>query len=1037
MTQAPHVGAIITKLCRWVLSSRLLRVSVVVLGCSFLAATGSMIYTQQRLPDRFANKTLQLPLSPPNQSSWTSEDAFPNLSFFEPTCVAEATDGSGRVLVLERRGTVQLFVNEPDSGVKTKVVDFSNQVLRTPYEDDGAYGLVLHPEFGSQSSSNRGYFYVMYTARVGSQRFDRLSRFTLRGDKATDETILIEQLDEDLWHNGGGLAFGADGFLYVGVGDEGTNGDGLSNGQRIDRDLFCGVLRIDVDRRGGKISHPPRRQPETGRTDHYFIPSDNPFVGVPNALEEFWCHGLRNPFRLSFDRQTGSLWSGDVGHLSREEVNVIRRGGNYGWSYAEGTLPFSDSYLAGEKPSPYHGIECPPLFEYAHVNGNTCVIGGFVYRGSEFPELEGKYLFADNGSGRLWALESDGKTVVDNSELFTFPAGNKTGIASIEPNASGEPWIVVLGAAGQSSGKIHRLVRADPTRNSTLPQNLSDTGIFSDLTKLTPNKGVIEYTINASQAAHGADVRRWLVLPGNGSDQDSRLDRIAFDADSAWKFPIGTVFVQHFEMPPAPSHPKIKRRIETRILRIDDRGGVYGANYRWNESDSEAELVTSPTVAELTRLDNGSPKNFEWQFVSSNSCTSCHNANAGHVLGVNARQLNRTHAYGFLKRPLSQLAEWNRVGMFHQPLSTETVQLSPQLVASFDPHADLDHRARSFLDVNCSACHRPGGARSHFDARYSETAAGPPIGTTPHQADFGLQHGKIVVAGDPFRSVLYYRLAKLGPGRMPFAATQPLEPRELGLIRQWIQQLPVEPIVQPVSLSRSGDTELIDQLTSGAIPADAYPDLLDSLLSTTTSAFQLWQKVYEGSIRDPLRSEIVAVAISSKQQSVRDLFERFVPREQRTLRLGVQFDPLDVLRLSGDAGRGRDLYLNLDGLGCRSCHSLKKNERLVGPSLWKIGAKYDRTQMLRQITHPTDQVADEYRSWRVLTLDGIIVSGMLTSESPTEIVLTDAMGKRHLIARDDIDELLPQKKSLMPEQLLQSLTAQQAADLIELLRSLQ
>ncbi len=1040
MTQASRVLSSPARLCQAliaVLASPLVRVTGVLAASTFFATAGYLMLTQQRLPDRESNRSIRLPLSPPSQTGWASENVFPQLSFFEPTCIAEARDDSGRVLVLERRGTIQLIANEPTANVKTQILDISDQVWRTPYEDDGAYGLVLHPDFGQQSSPNFGNFFIMYTARLGKQRYDRLSRFTLDGNVAKNETILIEQLDENLWHNGGGLAFGADGFLYVGVGDEGTNGDGLSNGQRIDRDLFCGVLRIDVNCRGGEVSHPPRRQPETGRTAHYFIPNDNPFVAVPDALEEFWCHGLRNPFRLSFDPPTGNLWSGDVGHLAREEVNLIRRGGNYGWSYAEGTLPFADSYLNGQKPATYFGTEHPPLFEYPHVNGNTCVIGGFVYRGSQFPELNGKYLFADNGSGRVWALESDGEQVTSHRELFAFPAANKTGISAIEPNAAGEPWIVVLGTPDQEAGTIHRLVRADPNRGSTLPQRLSETGIFSDLTTLATQPGVIEYSVNTSQSAMGADVRRWIVLPGDGADQDRAVDRIDFALDGPWKFPIGTLFVQHFEMTLDTSNPATKQRLETRVLRIHEGGGIYGANYRWNSAGNDAELVKSPAVAALTRHENGLQRDIEWQFAGSETCASCHNENAGHILGVNTRQLNRSHRYGWMRRPLGQLEEWNRVQMFRQPLTAEVIRMAPYLVSPSDRQANLDERARSFLDVNCSACHRPSGARSHFDARFAETASGSPVGVTPHQADFGLLNGKIVAAGDPFRSVLYYRLSKLGPGRMPQVASQTLEQHELDLVREWIAQMPALEDGESLDRLRADYTELIDRLVSGTIRVDTYPELLDQLLLDTTTAFQLWQQVYDGSLQDPSRDEIITLAISSRNQSVRDLFERFIPPDQRTQRLGIQFDPLDVLRLPGDEQRGRELFLTLDGLSCRSCHALQENmQRSVGPSLAKIGDKYDRSKLLRQITHPADRIEDAYRVWRVLTLDGVVVAGIRSGDSPDEIQLTDASGKIHRIARDDIDELQPQSSSLMPDQLLQSLTAQQAADLLEFLVSL-
>ena len=409
---------------------------------------------------RVVNETVRLPLSPPSDTAWSTENAYPNLKFFEPTCVVFAGDETGRVFVLERRGTVQMFRDDPAAKKCTQILDIASHVWRTPYEDDGAVAIALHPDFGKTNAPHGKSLYLLYTARIGDARYNRLSCFQLDGDQVGDEVVLIDQQNDNLWHNGGGLAFGPDGFLYVGVGDEGTNGDGLENGQRIDRDLYCGVLRIDVDLRGGSVSHPPPRQPDTGKTRDYYIPADNPFVGRDGVLEEFWAHGLRNPYRIAFDPETGQLWSADVGHLRREEINVIVRGGNYGWSFQEGSLPFVESYLQGEPPAELHGQLVPPLWEYPHLNGDNCIIGGFVYRGETLPQLDGKYLYADNGSGRVWALTSDGEEVVHNEEILSLPVSSKTGIASLQPDANGEPLIVILGETGTTSGTIRRIVPA-------------------------------------------------------------------------------------------------------------------------------------------------------------------------------------------------------------------------------------------------------------------------------------------------------------------------------------------------------------------------------------------------------------------------------------------------------------------------------------------------------------------------------------------------------------------------------------------------
>jgi len=1013
----------------------LLRLFIAVDACIVLGIVAYVLFSGQRMPQRVVNDSVRLPLSPPSRSAWKAEKVFPHLKFFEPTCIVQARDGSRRVLVLERRGTVQLIAGDSEAKEKTQVLDISRHVIRTPYEDDGAYGLVLHPEFGRADSANRAYFYLMYTADVDGTRYDRLSRFTLDGQSAGDETVLIEQLDENLWHNGGGLAFGSDGFLYVGVGDEGTDGDGLSNGQRIDRDLFCGILRIDVDMRVGDVSHSPRRQPETGKTAHYLIPKDNPFVGVPGALAEFWCHGLRNPYRIAFDPQTGLLWAGDVGHLSREEINIIRPGGNYGWSYAEGTLPFTDSYLNGQKPATYHGTEYPPLLEYAHVNGNRCVIGGFVYRGTQLPGLEGKYLYADNGSGRVWALESDGQTVTGNTELFAFPDADKTGISSIEPDADGEPWIVVLGAADREAGTIHRIVPADPDETSPLPQRLSETGIFLDVKNLTPHDGVIPYAVNAGQAALGTEIRRWIILPGDGTDRDAAVDRIGFDADGPWTFPTGTVLVQHFELPAEKSPTGLARRLETRVLRIV-AGGAYGASYRWNDDGSDAVLVESPELLTVQHILHGEQQTIQWQLAGGDSCIACHNANAGYVLGVNSLQINRDHPYGLIRRPLDQLREWNRVGMFRIDLDDESIDSAGRLVSPGDELADLDARTRSFLDVNCAACHRPGGARSHLDARFAQTDDTAPLDLKPQQGDFGLLDGRIVAPGDPYRSVLYYRLAKLGPGRMPLAGSKSVGSEQMELLKRWIEQLPASPVSAEIADRRRAQAEVIERIVQGAVPEEELPVVLHELFTDTSGAFQLWQQLQDEAVEQPVRDQIVAVAVASPQQPVRDLYERFVPADQRTQRLGPEFAALDVLRLAGDARRGREIYLNMEGLTCRNCHALESGRELIGPSLSGVAARYDRRQILTHIVDPTLRIEDKYRAWTVVDGNGRVATGLKIEESADALVLKDANGHQHRFTKDDVDEIVPQENSLMPARLLQGLTAQDAADLLAFLATL-
>ncbi len=1021
------------------------RYRVFILGITLLlfgaAIVMALVVWLNQTDGRTANETLRLSWSPPSETAWTTENAFPRLKFFEPTCIAFANDESGRAFVFERRGTVQMFKNDANTSEYVQVLDISSQVWRTPYEDDGAVAIALHSEFGQEGSPSKGYFYLLFTAKINNRRYNRLTRFTLVGERARDEFVLIDQANEDLWHNGGGLTFGPDGFLYVGVGDEGTNGDGLENGQRIDKDLFCGVLRIDVDRRGGKISYPPPRQPATGKTAGYYIPADNPFVDVPNALHEFWAHGLRNPYRLAFDEKDGRLWAAEVGHLRREEVNIIRKGANYGWSHREGTLPFTESYLQGVAPTTMIGEEVDPVWEYPHLNGNSCVIGGFVYRGKKHPQLQGKYIYADNGSGRVWALQHDDGQATGNEELLSLPVSSKTGIASVQPDANGEPLIVILGETGAIDGTIRRVIAADKRTASALPSKLSETGIFVDVKSLTPSPGVIPYKINAPQSAGAARIRRWMAVPGDGLDPDPNTDRVRFAAEDAWKFPCGTVFVQHFDLPVADEEGERWRPIETRVLVRHSGDGVYGLAYRWNDAETDATLVQEPNLLTVNVRDSqGSVRPQSWPFLDRQTCLACHNENAGFILGVNTRQLNRPFDNDQSASPYNQLMALSDKEFFHEPPEDAGLASLNSFVAPFNEDFGLDQRARSYLDVNCSACHREGGARSKYLAEFHLTTDPATLAIKPGQGDFGIADAKLIAPGDPHRSVLYYRLAKLGQGRMPFVGAHDLDNDALRLLRQWIEQM--KPVAEPSPL-HADMTVVQDENLAGLIegryqPGNADTDVaVNLLLSETRGAFALWQAIHDGNINEPLRSEIIALGNAHESPAVRDLFEWFIEPQHRTARLGTEFDPILVLQQNGDAERGRELYSNTEIVSCRNCHPMQPEKSSVGPDLIDLGRKFTRRELLRHIMEPSLRIDPKYETWMVETATGHLHQGVLVHRTEDEIVLKDAKGVEHRIDADNIEFMQKVKRSLMPDNLLQSLTPVQAADLLTYLHALQ
>ena len=336
-----------------------------------------------KLPRKPADGTLSLEAVPafPGLAweGWSplSDDGKP-VPPLRPLMITHANDGSGRRFIVEQSGLI--YVIEKD-GQKAKIFLDIRDITR-PWKkanEEGLLGLAFHPRF-----SETGEFFVCYSP-VNAPQSERISRFHVsakdsrKADKNSEETVL--QFDQPFPnHNGGSIAFGPDGFLYVGLGDGGSRNDPFDNAQNLGV-LLGKILRIDIDRRGAETA--------------YAIPLDNPFMNMDGVRPEIWAFGFRNPWQLTFDNQTGTLWMADVGQDLQEEINLVEKGGNYGWRRREGSYPF------GNIPADLATID--PLWEYDHQVGKS-ITGGLVVRGSTIPELEGRYLYGDFVSGRLWAL---------------------------------------------------------------------------------------------------------------------------------------------------------------------------------------------------------------------------------------------------------------------------------------------------------------------------------------------------------------------------------------------------------------------------------------------------------------------------------------------------------------------------------------------------------------------------------------------------------------------------------------------------------
>lgn len=333
--------------------------------------------------------------------------------------IAHTLDGSGRIFVLEQEGRIRIL--QEGQLLPAPFLDISDRVGSGALEQ-GLLGLAFHPGY-----ADNGSFFVNYTDRQGNTV---IARYRIGADPnqadRDSETALLRVEQPFGNHNGGGLAFGPDGYLYIGLGDGGSGGDPLGNAQSLNTHLGK-LLRIDVD-----------------QGDPYDIPADNPFL-TGEGRPEIWAYGLRNPWRFSFDRATGDLYIGDVGQNSFEEINFLPAGSpggsNFGWNYREATHPFQ-----GTPPSNLELLD--PVFEYSLSQGNCSVIGGYVYRGTALPAWQGVYLFGDYCSGRVWGLLRDSQGNWQNGLLFQTEAN----ISAFGQDEAGEIYMA------DRRGMIYRLV---------------------------------------------------------------------------------------------------------------------------------------------------------------------------------------------------------------------------------------------------------------------------------------------------------------------------------------------------------------------------------------------------------------------------------------------------------------------------------------------------------------------------------------------------------------------------------------------------
>ena len=914
--------------------------------------------------------------------------AFPQLKFDLPTSLLELP-GTNRLLVSEIGGRVVTFVKNAE----TAKADLALDVAAVAGGSVSLFAAVIHPKF----QDNR-YVYLCLV-HPGGKPHTRVSRYTMTNDAVPvldpkSENVIITWPSGG--HNAGCMRFGTDGMLYIATGDgSGPNPpDGLTTGQTV-TDLLGAILRIDVD-------HPSADQ-------QYSIPADNPFVKHEGARPEIFGYGLRNPWKFAIDAKTNEVYVADNGWETWEMIHLVGSGTNCGWPVMEGRARLRSEVPVGPTPI------TPPIRDHHHSEANS-VIGGPVYRGDKLKSLHGDFVYGDYITGTIWSVgRSDdgsfvGKTLVDTDLRIT----------DFMESSSGQLYIVDYDLTGQIYELLPNEVK---DLSAEFPKLLSQTGIFADLATLKPAPGVVAYDVTVPRWVDGAIAQRFVGVPGKETIQ------LAPHSAMRGTYPEGTVFAKHLSVPASEGNPA--RPLETQILQFQ-YGTWHPYSYLWNDQGTDAELVGSIGTAKSVQWPDthgpGKMTERTWHSNAVNECKLCHNAGPGFVLGFVGNQLAGAVSG---ESPSDQLESlWAQAVIASIPEAARSE--SQRLVNPHDESLDLNDRARSYLHSNCSMCHHKGGNAivSFFMSRdltfeQMMTNKGTNIGT------FGMQHAKIVVPGDPYRSVMMYRMSKLGYARMPYIGSQVIDGRGVTLIDQWIRSLPHAAEMKLSDPLQDGTAQslALQSLSSGSTDADARNAAVQTLVGNTEGALALMSKLHAGKLKSDDR--VVAVeTVRNASSDIRGLFDDFIPESQRKKTLGRTFEPSVVLDQDGDALRGRLIFFS-DAARCRVCHHTDEAALSVGPTLKEISKKYlHESEMLQHILQPSLKVDEKFAAWAVVTIDGKVLTGLLEKQTDTEVVLRAADRQLVTVARKDIEEMQKSARSLMPDGVLADLTAAEAADLL-------
>jgi glucose/arabinose dehydrogenase len=767
---------------------------------STVGKRGTSTFRLDRRVPLTTSRVVGFPDPPP---PYRTRRVFEKLTIRFPVYLASNAAHDG-LFVVEQNGRILYF----NPSVPEKPAEFCKLA------DADTYSMIFHPDY----RRNRLVYIFSNGPNSATRKRNQILRFrtigeTPRCDPASRQ-LVIEW--ESNGHNGGDMAFGNDGMLYISSGDGTTDSDGDVTGQDL-RDLNSGIIRIDVDcAPAGKA---------------YAVPKDNPFLSVKDARPELWAFGLRNPWRMSYDREKGDLYIADVGQDLWEMIYLGKRGANYGWSVTEGSHPFQPMRKLGPAPI------VQPLHEHPHSESRS-ITGGFVYRGQKHADLRGAYVYGDYATGKIWALKQHAGKIEWKKEV----AWTRLQIVGFGADKKGELYIVDHG------GQIHQLEPTPPVKGpSTFPHKLSESGLFASVAGYRPLPSLIPYDVNSPLWSDGAAKERHIAMPGT--------ERIGFTEQGPWQLPELTVLVKTFSLTGPDGTAK---RIETRFLTLQ-QGEWHGYSFAWNDEQTDAELVDAGGKSRtfLVRDDKspGGRREQVWRYPSRVECMVCHTRAGAYVLGVNTGQMNRSFDYGGATMNqlialenlgllrIARMEHWNALaergsalrGLVSASLGAgplaplqkcclkpigkkigqavdaraqqgrqaverkggDTTRLPrhpdeyPRLADPYDSRADLEPRMRSYLHSNCAHCHQwAGGGNSAIDLQVNTPLDKTKlIRETPLHDRFGVRDALLVAPGSPERSILYQRISRRGSGQMPPLASAMVDEKAQRLLAEWIRRM--------------------------------------------------------------------------------------------------------------------------------------------------------------------------------------------------------------------------------------------------------